>query len=146
MTEGEFPSFLSLKQVMALHRRSLAEQGGMDGVRDPGAVDSALASAQNTRLYAGGDIFDIAAADALHIAEAQAFLDGNKRTAIASAIAFLAANRCIDQGDDRHQCAADGQGGAGGGVAETISACGRWLTFADGNQTAPKRSAKFLAT
>jgi death-on-curing protein len=101
MSEGEVPAFLSLKQVMALHRRSLAEHGGMDGVRDPGAVESALASAQNTWLYASGDTFDIAAAYAFHIAEAQAFLDGNKRTAIASAIAFLTANRCRDQGDDR---------------------------------------------
>lgn len=70
-------------------------------MRDPGAVESALASAKNTWLYAGGDTFDIAAADAFHIAEAQAFLDGNKRTAITSAVAFLTANHCIDRGDDR---------------------------------------------
>jgi death-on-curing protein len=34
----------------------------------------------------------MAAAFALHIAEAQAFLDGNKRTAIASALVFLEVN------------------------------------------------------
>ena len=101
MSEGDVPFFLSLKQVMVLHRRSLAEHGGVDGLRDPGAVESALASAKNTWLYAGGDTFDIAAAYAFHIAEAQAFLDGNKRTAITSAVAFLTANHCIDRGDDR---------------------------------------------
>lgn len=36
--------------------------------------------------------FDVAASHAFHIAEAQAFCDGNKRTAIATAIAFLAGN------------------------------------------------------
>jgi death-on-curing protein len=43
-----------------------------------------------------GDLFDVAASYAFHIAEAQAFIDGNKRTAILSAIVFLAENgfRC----------------------------------------------------
>ena len=101
MNHDEEPRFLQLKTVFWLHRRSLAEHGGVDGLRDPGAVESALASAKNTWLYAGGDTFDIAAAYAFHIAEAQAFLDGNKRTAITSAVAFLTANHCIDRGDDR---------------------------------------------
>jgi death-on-curing protein len=94
------PVFLSLEQVLILHRQSLVEHGGLDGIRDPGAIDSALASAQNTWYYAGGDLFDIAAAYAFHIAESQGFLDGNKRTAIASAITFLAANGCADAADD----------------------------------------------
>jgi death on curing protein len=37
-------------------------------------------------------MFDIAAAYAFHVAEAQAFIDGNKRTAILAALAFLQAN------------------------------------------------------
>ena len=92
--------FLPLEQVMVLHRTSLAEHGGIDGVRDAGAVESALASAQNTWLYGDGDIYDIAAAYAFHLAESQAFLDGNKRTAIASAIAFLRGNNCVDNGSE----------------------------------------------
>ena len=100
MNEADGPAFLSLARVMALHRRSLAEHGGIDGVRDPGAVESAMASAQNTWLYADGDVHDIAAAYAFHIAEAQAFLDGNKRTAISTAIAFLLSNECVDRADD----------------------------------------------
>jgi death-on-curing protein len=63
-------------------------------------VESALASAQNTWYYAGGDLHDIAAAYAFHIAESQAFLDGNKRTAIASAVTFLTGNGCLDCSDD----------------------------------------------
>lgn len=61
-------------------------------MRDPGAVESALASAQNTWFYAGGDLFDIAATYAFHLAESQAFLDGNKRTAVVSALTFLKLN------------------------------------------------------
>lgn len=94
------PAFLTLDQVMELHRESLVRHGGIDGVRDSGAVESALASAQNTWLYGRGDVYDIAAAYAYHIAECQAFLDGNKRAAVAAAIAFLALNQCVDNGDD----------------------------------------------
>ena len=55
-------------------------------------VESALASARNTFLLGKGDLFDIAASYAFHLAEAQAFIDGNKRTAAASALIFLARN------------------------------------------------------
>lgn len=46
----------------------------------------------NTYHYGGGDLFDVAAAYAFHIAEAQAFLDGNKRTAVAACFRFLEEN------------------------------------------------------
>lgn len=86
------PLFLSRAEVDDLHAESLREHGGSEGVRDSGLVDSALAAAVNTFYYGYGDLFDIAAAYAYHLAEAQAFLDGNKRTAIASALTFLEAN------------------------------------------------------
>lgn len=85
--------FLELAEVEELHVDSLRAYGGSEGVRDPGLVESALASAKNTAFYASGDVFDVAATYAFHIAEAQAFIDGNKRTAIASAITFLVLNR-----------------------------------------------------
>jgi death-on-curing protein len=86
------PIFLELDEVLRIHARSLAEHGGSDGVRDQGLVESALASARNTFLYAQGDLFDIAASYAFHVAESQAFVDGNKRTAVVSAMVFLARN------------------------------------------------------
>jgi len=55
-------------------------------------VESALGAAQNTFWLGRGDLYEIAAAYAFHIAEAQAFLDGNKRTASAAAISFLTLN------------------------------------------------------
>jgi death-on-curing protein len=45
-------------------------------------------------------LFDIAASYAFHIAEAQAFLDGNKRTAVAAALTFLKGNGVALRIDD----------------------------------------------
>ncbi len=86
------PIFLELDEVLRIHARSLAEHGGQDGVRDLGLVESALASAKNVLYYANGDWFDVAAGYAFHLAESQAFIDGNKRTAVVAALVFLAKN------------------------------------------------------
>ena len=89
---GGQPVFLAIEQVLRVHRESLDEHGGIDGIRDSGAIESALTAAQNTWLYREADVFEIAATYAFHLAESQAFLDGNKRTAIASALTFLELN------------------------------------------------------
>ena len=86
------PVFLTLDEVLKIHTRSLAEHGGSEGVCEQGLVESALASAKNTFYYGHGDPFDFAASYAFHLAESQAFLDGNKRTAVASTMVFLALN------------------------------------------------------
>ena len=86
------PRFLTLEEVLYLHDESLARFGGRAGVGNPGLVESALGAAQNAYWYGQGGLFDIAAAYAFHIAESQAFNDGNKRTGAASAITFLALN------------------------------------------------------
>ena len=51
--------------------------------------------------YLHRDIFEMAAAYAFHLAESQAFVDGNKRTVLAAAYVFLALNgrRLVEQGD-----------------------------------------------
>lgn len=82
--------FLTLEQVHRLHAIGLEDHGGSPGIRDLGLIESALASAQNTFLYGGGDEFEVAAAYAFHLAEAQAYLDGNKRVGIMAALTFLA--------------------------------------------------------
>jgi len=86
------PCFLSRAQVDALHDRALAAYGGSQGVRDDGLVDSAVSQPQNDYWYGQADLCGVAAAYAYHIAEAQAYLDGNKRTAAAAALTFLAGN------------------------------------------------------
>ena len=91
------PFFLTLDEVLQMHARSLAEHGGSEGVREPGLVESALASARNTWYCGNGDLFDVAASYAFHLAESQAFVDGNKRTAVVAAMVFLAKNGVYDR-------------------------------------------------
>ncbi len=64
----------------------------MNGIRDENALESAIAQPQNVYFYGDGDLFEIAAAYAFHIAESQAFFDGNKRTAVQAAADFLEIN------------------------------------------------------
>lgn len=78
------------KVVQAVHEYQLAEHGGLDGVRDAGLVESALARAQNLAAY--GDAADLAAAYAYGLAKNHGFADGNKRTAWVVARLFLADN------------------------------------------------------
>jgi death on curing protein len=88
----EAPRFLDFELVCAFHRRSIERFGGSEGLRDRGQVLSALGAAETAWFYGSEDIFGIAAAYAFHLAEAQAFVDGNKRTAAAAALAFIRLN------------------------------------------------------
>jgi death-on-curing protein len=90
--KAEEPKFLTIAEILYLHDESLARFGGSAGIRERGLVDSASGAAQNTFWYGRGGLFDIAAAYAFHIAESQAFVDGNKRTAVATAVMFLRKN------------------------------------------------------
>jgi death-on-curing protein len=91
MTEIEF---LSVEDILDLHERLVTLFGGMPGVRDPGLLESAVLQAQATfdGSYVHGDVFEMAAAYAFHIAQNQPFVDGNKRTGLHSALVFLHIN------------------------------------------------------
>ena len=95
------PTFLTTETVLRIHARSLAEFGGLVGVHDPGAVESAVMAVQNHFYYTGGDIFDLAGVLLWHLASDHPFADGNKRAALASALVFLAVNGVdLAQNDD----------------------------------------------
>jgi death-on-curing protein len=94
------PRFLEFQEVLYLHDESLARFGGSAGIRALGQVESALGSAKNAYWYGHGGLFEIAAAYAFHIAESQAFIDGNKRTAASAAIMFLKVNGVMMPRDD----------------------------------------------
>ncbi|MGK0464720.1 MAG: death-on-curing protein [Lentimonas sp.] len=93
------PLFLSVSDVEKLHAMALERFGGSEGLRDRNAFESAVNQPKNIFYYDQGDIHDIAAAYCFHIAQAQAFLDGNKRTGAAAAIVFLEANGFSIKGD-----------------------------------------------
>src|ERR1700677_2625380 len=83
--------------VSAVHKSQIARHGGLDGVRDQGLIESALARPQNLAAYGDPDAADLAAAYACGIAKNHGFLDGNKRTAWVAARLFLADNGCMLQ-------------------------------------------------
>lgn len=86
--------------VFAVHERQVAEHGGAIGVRDPGAIESAMARPRNLAAYGDPDLADLAAAYAYSIAKNHGFADGNKRTAWVIARTFLAINGCTLTFDD----------------------------------------------
>jgi death-on-curing protein len=79
--------------VLSVHDEQLAEHGGLSGIRDLGAVQSALARPRNLESYEKcDDIAGLAAAYAYGIARNLGFADGNKRTALVTADLFLMLN------------------------------------------------------
>jgi death-on-curing protein len=79
--------------VLAVHDEQLAEHGGLSGVRDHGAVESALARPRNLVAYeACDDLARLTAAYVYGITRNHGFADGNKRTALVTADLFLMLN------------------------------------------------------
>ena len=92
MTDRSEPVWVLEATALAVHDRQLAEHGGGAGVRDSGALQSALVRPRNRWEYGEGDVVAIAAAYAFGIARNHPFVDGNKRTAWTVANIFLALN------------------------------------------------------
>ena len=86
------PYFLTREQIDTIHWDQIEAWGGLHGLRSDNALESAIAQPQNVYFYGGGDLYEIAAAYAFHIAESQAYLDGNKRTGVQAAVDFLEVN------------------------------------------------------
>lgn len=84
--------FLSRPLVERLHQRQIERFGGAYGLRDPGALESALMRPMNKVAYGSDDIFELAAAYLYGLAMNHAFVDGNKRIAIVAAGVFLMDN------------------------------------------------------
>jgi death-on-curing protein len=81
------------KQVlMMLHDESLAEHGGLSGLRDEGLLDSALARPQNLAAYGKPNVADLAASYTVGLAKNHPFVDGNKRAAFLAMGMFLYGN------------------------------------------------------
>ncbi|MBA3864651.1 MAG: type II toxin-antitoxin system death-on-curing family toxin [Erythrobacter sp.] len=78
--------------AQAAHREQLAEHGGLDGVRDPALLESAMARPQQLEAYGKPDAAALAAAYAFGIARNHPFTDGNKRTAAVISETFLVVN------------------------------------------------------
>ncbi|TAL39843.1 MAG: type II toxin-antitoxin system death-on-curing family toxin [Spirochaetes bacterium] len=88
------PEFLTLADIVEIHKDQIARYGGMTGVRDIALLTSALAMPETSfdgkLLHAGN--FEIAAAYAFHLCQNHPFIDGNKRVALMAALVFLELN------------------------------------------------------
>ena len=84
--------WLATQVLFAVHEEQLAEHGGLAGVRDANALESAVARAEQLAHYGAPDAADLAAAYGFGIARNHPFSDGNKRTAFVAVELFLALN------------------------------------------------------
>lgn len=86
--------YLSLPEVIELHRLVISAAGGYHGVQDLGALESALA--QPRMSFAGEDLYptlaEKAAALCFSLVQNHPFLDGNKRVGHAAMETFLVLN------------------------------------------------------
>ena len=87
--------YLTLGEVLALHQRLLEQTGGGGGLRDLGALESAIAQPKMT--VAGEDLYpDLAAKAAalgFSLIKNHPFVDGNKRVGHAALETFLLLNQ-----------------------------------------------------
>jgi death on curing protein len=86
--------FLTMSEIMVIYGDQIRRYGGKYGVRDISLLSSALALPESTYdgKYLHKNIPEMACAYAFHISENHPFIDGNKRTALASALVFLDIN------------------------------------------------------
>jgi death-on-curing protein len=87
-------SFLTLAEVIDIHRDQIQRYGGGNGLRDINLLSSAIGMPRSSfsGKFLHPALFDMAAAYAFHISQNHPFIDGNKRTALASALIFLEMN------------------------------------------------------
>ena len=86
------PVWVLRETVLTLHEQSLAEFGGEAGIRDESLLDSALAKPEHLFAYGKPGIFDLAASYGFGLVKNHPFVDGNKRTALATCLVFLSEN------------------------------------------------------
>lgn len=86
--------FLQLDEVLAIHVEQIERYGGLQGIRDLGLLESAIAVAEASfdGKYLHATLPEMAAAYLYHLAQNHPFLDGNKRVAAASTFLFLYLN------------------------------------------------------
>ena len=89
----------TVEAVKAIHREVLQAHGGSAGIRDEGLLDSAVAAPQATMM--GKPMFsepvEVAAAYLFYLCRNHPFIDGNKRTALATCLVFLSENGLLSK-------------------------------------------------
>jgi death on curing protein len=87
------PTWLDRRALVLLHGETLAEHGGLPGLRDEGAFDASLARPRHLHAYEPqSDMARLAAAYGFGIVRNHPFNDGNKRAGFLAIGLFLARN------------------------------------------------------
>ncbi len=86
--------FFSVDDVLAIHQNTIANEGGLAGLRDAGLLESAVLMPQQRfeGEYLHPDLAAMASAYLFHIAQNYAFHDGNRRAAVLTALVFSSNN------------------------------------------------------
>ena len=94
MRKGEEPVHPTVAAVLAIHEEVLKAHGGATGVRDTALLESAVAAPQATMMGRPliSEPLEIAAAYLFYLCQNHPFVDGNKRTALATCLVFLSEN------------------------------------------------------
>ena len=137
MPAAKEPKWLGRHVVEAIHEVQLANNGGLPGLRDGGALESALGRSMHRWHYGETqDLADYAAAYGFGIARNHPFADANKRTAFVVMATFLELNGqplTASEADVVHTMV----GVADGSISERALAA--WLRD---NTAAPRRRRK----
>jgi len=87
------PVWINKSEALALHNRLLALDGGAEGVRDEGLLESALARPMHIQACSDSpSIVQMSAAYMAGIVRNHPFVDGNKRTGFVVGVLFLELN------------------------------------------------------
>lgn len=84
--------WLSRAAIEIIHQEQLAEHGGLPGLKDENALESALARPLHKHAYGEEDIIALSAAYLYGFAKNHPFSDGNKRTGYLATFTFLLIN------------------------------------------------------
>ena len=93
MKPRQAPKWIDPRALVLLHAQTLAEHGGLPGLRDEAALEAALARPQHVHAYEPDtDVSRLAAAYGFGIVRDRRFSDGNKRAGFLAIGLFLALN------------------------------------------------------
>jgi death on curing protein len=124
--------FLAKAKIIEYHARLIERFGGSYGLRDEGAIESAVAAAPNRRHYEDADIVKCAATYAYHLSQAHAFIDGNKRIAAAIMELFFNINQAtLEASDDEIETLILGIAASRITRDETERILSQWVVFAN---------------
>jgi death-on-curing protein len=117
--------WLTRRMILAIHDEALVIFGGLPGVRDMALLDSAIDRPKSRLAYGDNpSLFALAAALYFGVVKNRPFFDGNKRTGLLSARAFLFLNGQVFEPTEVDEVTMM-VGVADGSVDEAMLAC--WL-------------------